>query len=476
MTVPMYTQAGWTAAGAPLLWASVSFSIAVFVFERWLDLRQHRRIAERGALVPDHLRELVAAIDADAPKAAPGAAVEETLLKRLEAKGAATKEYSLAKSRFRFVTTTFSLAQALVQVGTGFYPYMWDVAVGLVCGAGADDACWRASEIRVAVVFAGLLTLVETVISLPFSVYSTFRIEQQHGFNTMTYSLFAADAGKSLALTGVIGAPVLSLLLAIVRSVGPQRLASYVAAFMFTVSLFFATIYPVAIQPLFNKYEPLAAGPLREKIEKLAASVNYPLYKLFTVDGSKRSSHSNAYMYGFFKFKRIVLFDTLLKQASDDEITAILAHELGHWSYGHTVTGFAITQGYFFVAFTAFSKAMGYADMYAAFGFAATAGASATAGAPVVVGLILFFSTLWEPADHFISFCLTANTRRMEFQADAYAADLGRAAPLQRGLVKITFENLGMLDPDPFYSAYHHSPPPLMERLAAIDEKANKSK
>ena len=177
-------------------------------------------------------------------------------------------------------------------------------------------------------------------------------------------------------------------------------------------------------------------------IEALAARVDYPLYKLFTVDGSKRSSHSNAYMYGFFKSKRIVLFDTLLKQASDEEIVAVLAHELGHWHHGHVLLTFAISQLYVFAAFYFFAGCMGSVDIYNAFGFRAVAGASDTAGAPVIVGVLLFFAFLWEPVDHLLSFLMTWNSRRMEFQADAFGAALGKGAALQRGLVKITFENL----------------------------------
>ena len=144
---------------------------------------------------------------------------------------------------------------------------------------------------------------------------------------------------------------------------GPRNLAVYVGAFFVLVSTFFVTIYPVVVQPLFNKYEPLEAGSLRAKIEALAARVDYPLYKLFTVDGSKRSSHSNAYMYGFFKSKRIVLFDTLLKQASDEEIVAVLAHELGHWHHGHVLLTFVISQLYVFAAFYFFAGCMGSVDI-----------------------------------------------------------------------------------------------------------------
>ena len=139
------------------------------------------------------------------------------------------------------------------------------------------------------------------------------------------------------------------------------------------------------------------------------------------------------------------------------------------------MVGFVVTQCYCVAAFSVFSRAMGSVDLYRSFGFAATAGASDTAGAPVIIGLLLFFSTLWEPVDHVLSFCLTANSRRMEFQADRYAAIQGRGAALERGLVKITFENLGVLDPDPWFSTVHHSHPPLIQRLRAVEAYATQT-
>ncbi|KAH8091980.1 hypothetical protein JL720_5556 [Aureococcus anophagefferens] len=441
---PYYVQEGCATSAYPLLVGTILFTLVMHTWERYLDWRQHKRIEARGLLIPPELTSLVEQIG-DAPKKDEDAKDEKedvsspaALLGKLKEKAPATQSYNLDKSRFKFFSSSFGL----IKTPIAFY------------------AIWE---------------LVDTALNLPISLYSTFVIEAKHGFNKQTYALFATDMLKSLALEAVLGAPVLAAFLKVINYAGPQNLATYVGGFFFTFSLTFITIYPVLIQPLFNKYEPLEPGPLRSAIEALASSIDYPLYKLYMVDGSKRSGHSNAYMYGFFKSKRIVLFDTLLKQMTNEEIVGVLAHELGHWAHGHVLFSFCFSQAYIFVAFSFFARAMGSADIYTA-RFAATAGASDTAGAPVMVGVLLFFMVLWEPVDHALSFFMTWNSRRMEFQADQYGTNLGYAAPLQRGLVKITFENLGVLDPDPLFSTYHHSHPPLVQRLRAIEEGAKKLK
>uniref|UniRef100_A0A6S8ENZ2 CAAX prenyl protease n=1 Tax=Aureoumbra lagunensis TaxID=44058 RepID=A0A6S8ENZ2_9STRA len=457
MEAPVYRQSGWESPGNSWLLLSIGFGLLVHLWETYLDYRQHIRLKVSGAEVPVELKKLVERMDSD----------EEKLLEKLTEKGPKAQAYALAKSRFKFVNSSFQLILSIATTILGLSPYAWDLASGY--GAKWFGGSPESREIKDSLLFMGVITVFETITTLPFDYYSTFVIEQKHGFNKSTVRLFITDKIKSLLLTALIGGPIVAALLSIVRAVGAQNLALYVGVFVFCISLLLLTIFPVVIQPLFNKYEPLEAGELKSAIEALAESVKYPLYKLFTVDGSKRSNHSNAYMYGFFKAKRIVLFDTLLKQASSEEIVAILAHELGHWSHGHTLLAFAVTQTYFFASFYFFSRAMAAVDMYRSFGFRAIRGTkSPTAGAPIIVGLMLFFSTLWTPVDHTLNFLLTLNSRRMEYQADQYAVALNKADALARGLVKITFENLGILDPDPWYSTYHHSHPPLVHRLRAI--------
>jgi STE24 endopeptidase len=215
----------------------------------------------------------------------------------------------------------------------------------------------------------------------------------------------------------------------------------------------------------------LPDGTLKTQIYELAERLNYPLKKLFVMDGSKRSSHSNAFMFGFGSNKRIVLFDTLMEQVSSDEILAILGHELGHWALSHTLVNFFVTQVYFGAAFYFFSQCYTSRDLYVAFGFDDT-----STSIPTVIALMLFFQTLWAPVDKILSFILTVFSRHCEFAADKFSVNLGMSKMLQSGLCKIHLENLGAMCPDPLYSMYHYSHPPLVERLSAmmeLDKKKN---
>jgi STE24 endopeptidase len=313
-------------------------------------------------------------------------------------------------------------------------------------------------------------TIVGTITSLPFELYSTFQIERKHGFNKQTYSLFFSDKVKSLILSCVIGGPFVALLLKIIK-MGGDYFYLYVWGFMFVFSVFMMTIVPVFIMPLFNKYEPLPDGDLKTKIYELADRLKYPLKKLFVMYGSKRSSHSNAFMFGFGSNKRIVLFDTLMEQVHQDEILAILGHELGHWKLGHTLTNFCVTQVYFGAAFYIFSLCYTSNDLFAAFGFD-----DSSRPVPTIIALLLFFQTIWAPVDKVLSFVLTVFSRHCEFGADKFSVDLGMSQKLQSGLCKIHLENLGAMCPDPWYSMYHYSHPPLVERLSAmmkLDKKKN---
>jgi STE24 endopeptidase len=176
------------------------------------------------------------------------------------------------------------------------------------------------------------------------------------------------DIIKSTMLTFVLAPPIIAGIVYILLHTGPA-MALYLWGFMLVLSLVMLTVYPVLIAPLFNKYTPLEEGSLREKIEALAASLKFPLKKLFVVDGSKRSAHSNAYMYGFFKNKRIVLYDTLIGQCSEEQVTAVLCHELGHWKLGHTKFLFLGTQVILGAQLGLFAALRGAPGMYEAFGF-----------------------------------------------------------------------------------------------------------
>lgn len=483
---PLYTQAGGGAAPGGndpfttyAVFATVCFTIAVVAFETYLALRQKASYYQTD--FPRELATTVGSIDAerakegatdaaptaDATKAAEpdGADAKDKvdrnapLLPQLEAKFAAAQAYGLDKSNFSLVSSAYGTVEGIGFVLLGFLPWIWDVArdIGLRCGWTEAE-----NEIKISLVFLGLTTLVGTVTGLPFELYSTFRIEKKHGFNKQTLSLFATDKVKGLALTAALGGPFVALLLAIIR-MGGDSFYLYVWAFTCVFSVIMMTLVPVLIMPLFNKYEKLPEGSLKDQIYEMAGKLEFPLTKLFVMDGSKRSSHSNAFMFGFLKNKRIVLFDTLLTQVHADEVLAILGHELGHWKMGHTVTNFFISQLYMGASFYAFSLCYTSNELYRAFGFD-----DAARPVPTIIALLLFFSTLWEPVDKVLSFAMTMHSRKCEFEADEFGVNLGMSQKLQSGLCKIHLENLGAMCPDPWYSSYHYSHPPLVERLSAM--------
>lgn len=479
---PRFTQEGWTPGSVPYFQAALVFMTVVYVFETLLDVRQHRKLQETA--FPQPLADAIGALGDFELKSTKKEESEEedkendqkddsvheptkeddkvSLLDATLAKFDKSRAYGLDKSAFGFVSGAYAQVEATVLLLLGYLPFMWTLSGRALAALGVDPQ----NEIYLALMLLTLTTLRDTVVHLPFALYSTFVIEARHGFNKQTLGLFFMDKLKGFGLFVAIGYPVTAGLIVVIHW-GGAHFYLYVWAFLFVLSLVMITLYPVLIMPLFNKFTPLADGPLRTRIEALASRLHFPLTQLFVVDGSKRSSHSNAYFFGLFKSKRIVLFDTLLAQATHDEIVAILGHELGHWQLWHTAQGFVIQQVYTFACFYVFGLCMHDRELFASFGFAGDA-------TPVLVGFLLFSQTMWAPVDHALSFLVTLNTRKNEFQADAFAVDLGYARALKTGLTKLALENLSNMNPDALYSAYHYSHPPLVERLNAITARAKK--
>ena len=296
--------------------------------------------------MPPQLGSLVKTLDAEALKranSAPKAAKAEKTDKKkgdaeekepipdgkmfetMEKEASKFSAYSLDKINFGMVKTSWGMLQDNGLLMLGMLPYMWDMSLGLAEKMGYIAA---ESEITVSLIFVGLQFLLDTMIGIPWSLYSTFVLEEKHGFNKQDLKLFVTDLLTSMALTVVIGGPVMAALLKLIVW-GGEYFYIYVWAFLLCFSILFLTIFPVYIQPLFNKYEALPEGELKDAIFALAGKLKFPLTALYQVDGSKRSSHSNAYLYGFFNNKRIVLFDTLIKQMTVPELEAVLGHEVG---------------------------------------------------------------------------------------------------------------------------------------------------
>jgi len=317
---------------------------------------------------------------------------------------------------------------------------------------------WGGAEWMTGACFVAVLIVLQQLISLPFDYIDTFRIEQAFGFNRSTRKTFWADFAKGLLLTLVLGIPLFCLIWVFFRYAGDW--AWFLGWISFSViSLGLTYLAPQWLLPLFNKFEPLKDSPLRRAIESLAESLEFPCQDILVMDGSRRSSKSNAFFTGFGKNKRIALFDNLLKQHDDKEIVAILAHEIGHSKCGHIRVRMVVS---FFQAGLIFFLAgwlISSPGLHAAFGFETTR---------VDTGLVLF-SLLVTPLSRVCSLLSLALSRRHEFEADAYAARaMEDPHPLSQALKKLTRDNLVLLKPHPLYVFIHDSHPPMIERLQAL--------
>uniref|UniRef100_A0AAR2IQG1 CAAX prenyl protease n=1 Tax=Pygocentrus nattereri TaxID=42514 RepID=A0AAR2IQG1_PYGNA len=447
-----------------IFYAVLVFSWTVYLWEAYLAFRQ-RRIYRSTMHVPTELGKIMD---------------PETFEK--------SRLYQLDKSNFGFWSGLYSETEGTLILLLGGIPFLWKMS-GIVTarfGLGPEY------EISQSLVFLMLATLFSALTGLPWSLYNTFVIEEKHGFNQQTLGFFLKDALKKFAVTQCILLPVTSLLLYIIK-IGGDYFFIYAWLFTLIVSLVLVTIYADYIAPLFDKFTPLPEGELKTDIESMAKSISFPLTKIYVVEGSKRSSHSNAYFYGFFKNKRIVLFDTLLEDysplnksgegesatdtikpetltfnscrlykqgCSNLEVLAVLGHELGHWKLGHTVKNIVISQMNSFLCFFLFAALIGRKELFLAFGFHDSQ--------PTLIGLMIIFQFIFSPYNELLSFCLTVLSRRFEFQADAFARGMGRSAELYSALIKLNKDNLGFPVADWLFSMWHYSHPPLLERLRAL--------
>ena len=299
--------------------------------------------------------------------------------------------------------------------------------------------------------------IISGLIDLPLSLYSQFVIEARHGFNRMTLGLFCTDLLKQTLLGVAIGAPVIAAVLWLMSAMG-QYWWLYVWLFWSGFNLLIMFVYPTWIAPLFNKFSPLEDGDMKSRIEALLARCGFRSSGLFVMDGSKRSSHGNAYFTGFGNNKRIVFFDTLLSRLDPPEVEAVLAHELGHFRKKHVVKRLVLM----FAASLGFLWLLG--QLIDAPWFYAGLGVPAQS---TVLALILFFLVM--PVFTFpLSPLMSQLSRRHEFEADAYAAQHASADDLIRALVKLYQDNASTLTPDPLHSLFHDSHPPAAQRIAHL--------
>jgi STE24 endopeptidase len=357
------------------------------------------------------------------------------------------QEYERVNTRFGFVTSTFSLVITLGFWFAGGFNWLDQLV-----------RSWDLHPIVTGLFYIGILVLARTLLSLPFSLYATFVIEERFGFNKTTPRTFVLDLLKSLGLSIVIGGPLLAGLLAFFQYTGAYAWL-YCWAVTTVVMLVLQFIAPTWIMPLFNKFTPLEGGELRDRILAYAESVHFPVENLFVMDGSRRSSKSNAFFTGFGKHKRIALFDTLIEKHTIPELVAVLAHEIGHYKKKHVLQGLAINIVHTGIMFFLLSVFLSHQGLFDAFYMKQTS---------IYAGFI-FFGMLYTPIELILSMFLQIWSRRNEYEADRFAVNTFEApGALADALKKLSRHNLSNLTPHPFYVFLHYSHPPLLQRLRAI--------
>nr|WP_308417169.1 M48 family metallopeptidase [Chitinilyticum aquatile] len=355
-------------------------------------------------------------------------------------------DYTVAKTRFGMLVAIYDAMLLLAfTLGGGIN------ALQTLCSS------WFASPVLAGVALIALLGFANGLLTLPFSLVSTFGIEARFGFNTMTLRLFFTDLLKTTLLALVLGLPLVAGVLWLMQAMG-ENWWFWVWLSWLGFSLLLMWIFPAFIAPIFNKFEPLADASLQQRIEQLLARCGFRASGIFVMDGSKRSSHGNAYFTGFGSAKRIVFFDTLLKHLDADEMEAVLAHELGHFKHRHIaqrlIWTFATMLGLLWVL-----GQLAHEDwFYQGLGVATPS----TAAALLLFFLVLpVFTFLFGPLGSWLS-------RRHEYQADAYAAQQTSAEKLVSALVKLYRDNAATLTPDRWHSIFYDSHPPASLRIAAL--------
>ena len=378
---------------------------------------------------------------AEAPPAAASAMMDLATYRKSVA-------YTLAKSRLGVITGIFdTVVMAMVLFG-GVLPWLFAWTVGW----GAAQAVWSHA------VFVLLAMLLLSVPSLPFEWWEQFRLEEKFGFNKSTVELWVMDKIKGTVLMLAIGFPLLWALLSLVKWTGPSWWL-WGFGLMFGFQLLMLVLYPKLILPLFNKLTPLPEGDLRGRLLALGDRTGFRASTIEVIDGSKRSGHSNAYFTGFGRFRRIVLFDTLIAQLTAEELEAVLAHEIGHYRRGHIPKMIAMSAAMMFGGFGAIAWLAQSSWFNHSFGFPE----GELAPSFLLFGLLSGLVTFW------FSPLMNALSRQHEYEADAFASQaVGGPAAMVGALRKLAQKNLSNLTPHPWFSAFHYSHPTLVEREGAL--------
>ena len=411
--------------------------MASLLVKFWLATRQMRHVAAHRDGVP--------------------AAFAQTITLAAHQKAA---DYTLAKGRFGLLTTAFGYA---VLLG-------WTLLGGLdALNVAVRDAVEpRFGGMAYQLALLAAFTLIGGLLDLPFELYSTFRIEQQFGFNRMTWKLYVADMLKGLFVGALIGLPIAALILWIMGATGSLWwLWAWGAWMVFNLAIL--VLYPTVIAPMFNKFQPLADESLKARVQTLMARCGFQAKGLFVMDGSKRSAHANAYFTGMGAAKRVVFFDTLLSKLTPGEVEAVLAHELGHFKHKHVTKRIVSMFAMSLAGFALLGWLSGQAWFYTSLGVQPSLAAPNDA-----VALLLFLMVV-PVFGFFISPLFAQLSRRHEFQADAYACEQSNGQDLAAALLKLHEDNAATLTPDPLYVRFYYSHPAALERLSAIQLQTSRA-
>ncbi|MBN2485760.1 MAG: M48 family metallopeptidase [Bacteroidales bacterium] len=401
----------------------VSILIFNYILERWLDVLNSKKWSDT---LPDEVKDVY----------------DATQYRK-------SQQYKQVNDKFGLITSTFSF---LVVIFMLFYHVF-----------GFIDTWARTltdNPVLVAIIFFGVLMLASDIINTPFALYDTFIIEEQFGFNKTTFKTFIFDKIKGWILVAVIGGGVITLIIWLYNK-SEQYFWLYAWGALTLFSVFMTVFYSTLIVPLFNKQTPLEEGELKNAISNFCKKAGFRLQNIFVIDGSRRSTKANAYFTGLGKRKRIVLYDTLIKDLTTEEIVAVLAHEIGHYKKRHTIYGivFGIIQtGIMLYVFSLFTV---------------NPQLSSALGAKVkgVHMALMAFGVIYSPFSTLIGVFMNFVSRKHEYEADNYASGFGYGSQLVSGLKKLSSNNLSNLTPHPAYVFFHYSHPTLLQRVLAINKK-----
>ena len=411
-----------------LFWIIIGIIVLDFIFEKYLDYLNTKTMSE---VLPDELK---------------GIYDEEKYRKQ--------QAYQRENQRFGLLTSSFSFALTLAMFLFYGFAYVDNLAWGITANA-----------IVAALFFFGLIMFASDLLSMPFSVYDTFVIEEKYGFNKTTPKTFVLDTIKGWLLGALIGGGLLAIIIFIYQKT-QNMFWVYAWILVSAFTIFMAMFYSNLIVPLFNKQTPLEEGELRKAIQNFSEKVGFKLDNIFVINGSKRSTKANAYFTGFGAKKRIVLYDTLINDMETDELVAVLAHEIGHYKKKHVIQGLMVSLVQTGIVLFVFSLLINNPNLSKALGVEVP---------NFHIGLVAF-GILYSPVSFVLGIFMNLLSRKNEYQADEFAAINFKPEALASALKKLSVKNLSNLTPHKTYVFFHYSHPTLLQRLEKLRKYENEIK